>query len=54
LQDDLQLILDSAPAMIWDKDTENRIIHANQSAPLSMGMSKEQIEGRESGSAGRV
>lgn len=46
LQDELQLILDSTPAMIWYKDTENRIIRANHSAALSMGLSKEQIEGR--------
>lgn len=46
LQDELQLILDSAPAMIWYKDTHNRILRVNRLAADSIALSKDQIEGR--------
>ena len=46
LSDELQLIFDSAPAMIWYKDTHNRIVRANRIAADSIGLPKEQIEGR--------
>ena len=46
LQDELQLILDHAPSMIWYKDTENRIVRVNRVAAESIGLPKEKIEGR--------
>jgi nitrogen fixation negative regulator NifL len=46
-REDLQIILDSVPAAIWYKDTENRILRVNRVAAESMGMKPEQLEGRE-------
>jgi PAS domain S-box-containing protein len=46
LQDELQLILDHAPSMIWYKDTQNRIMRVNRMAAESIGLPKEAIEGR--------
>jgi PAS domain S-box-containing protein len=46
LQHELQLILDHAPSMIWYKDTENRILRVNRMAADSIGLPKEEIEGR--------
>lgn len=46
LQEERELILDSVPAMIWYKDTENRILRVNAAAARSLGLTKEQIEGR--------
>lgn len=45
-QEDLQIILDSVPALIWYKDLENRILRANHAAAASMGMTVAEIEGR--------
>lgn len=45
-QEEQQLILDSVPAMIWYKDTGNRILRVNAAAARSLGLAKEQIEGR--------
>lgn len=45
-QQELQLILDSAPTMIWYKDTENRIVRVNRLAAQSVGLPRERIEGR--------
>ena len=45
-QQELQIILDSAPVMIWYKDKENRILRANQAAAESLGLKKHEIEGR--------
>ncbi len=41
-----QIIFDSVPAMIFYKDTENRILRVNKSAAESMGMRVEDIEGK--------
>jgi PAS domain S-box-containing protein len=43
---ELQDILDSAPAMIWYKDKENRILRANKPAAESIGLSPQEIAGR--------
>ena len=45
-QRDLRSIFDSVPAMIWCKDTDNRILRANQSAAASIGRPVDEIEGR--------
>ncbi|MDY7075348.1 MAG: GAF domain-containing protein [Chloroflexota bacterium] len=44
-REELQLILDTMPATIWFKDTENRFIRVNEAAAKSVGMSVEDIEG---------
>src|SRR3989338_2107131 len=41
-----EVIFNSVPAMIWYKDTENRILRANKAAAESMGLSIQEIEGR--------
>jgi PAS domain S-box-containing protein len=46
-REDLQVILDSVPAAIWYKDTKNRILRVNRVAAESMGMTPEQLEGRD-------
>lgn len=46
LQREVQLLFDSAPAMIWYKDTQNRILRVNQVAADSIGLPKTLIEGR--------
>ena len=45
-RDELQIILDSVPAFIWYKNSENRILKANRLAAGSMGMSVADLEGR--------
>jgi PAS domain S-box-containing protein len=45
-QRELELILDNAPALIWYKDTHNRILRVNAVAAHSIGLPKERIEGR--------
>ncbi|MFH0907445.1 MAG: PAS domain S-box protein [bacterium] len=45
LQED-QTMIDSIPAMIWYKDTENRILRANRAAAESVGMTVQELEGR--------
>ncbi len=45
-QKENEIIFDSAPYMIWYKDTENRILRANRAAAQSLGMSVEEVEGR--------
>ncbi len=42
---ELRLIFDNVPATIWFKDSENRILRANQKAADSLGMSVEALEG---------
>lgn len=44
--DELQMILDSVPALIWYKDGDNRILRANRRAAESMNLPLEAIEGR--------
>jgi PAS domain S-box-containing protein len=46
LQQEQELILDSVPALIWYKDTQNRILRVNQAVANSLGLPKAQIEGR--------
>ncbi len=45
-KDDFRLIFDSAPAMIWFKDTENRILRVNKLAAAASGLTVAEIEGR--------
>jgi PAS domain S-box-containing protein len=45
-REELQLILDSAPALIFYKDRENHFLRVNRAFAESMGMPKEQLEGR--------
>jgi len=46
LQQEQELILDTLPVLIWYKDTTNRILRVNQAVADSLGLSKAQIEGR--------
>lgn len=46
LFDELQGILDSIPAMIFYKDTENRFLRVNRAFADVMNLSKEELEGR--------
>ena len=48
LQQEQELILDSVPALIWYKDTANRILRVNAAVARSLGLSKARIEGRHS------
>ncbi len=41
-----QVIFDTVPAMIWYKDTENRILRLNKRAAKSMGRPVAEIEGK--------
>ncbi len=45
-QEEQQIILDSLPAWIFFKDTENKFIRVNKTLADLMGMSKEQLEGK--------
>jgi PAS domain S-box-containing protein len=45
-REELQIILDSVPAGIWYKDTENRILRVNKAAAVSICMKPEDIEGK--------
>src|SRR5882672_3154536 len=45
-KDDFHLIFDAAPAMIWFKDTQNRILRVNQCAAIARGLPVSEIEGR--------
>ncbi len=45
-QEEQGIIFHSAPAMIWYKDTENRILRANKAAAESVGLTIEQVEGK--------
>ena len=45
-REELQLILDSAPAFIFYKDRENHFLRVNRAFADSMGQPKEQLEGR--------
>ncbi len=44
-KDDFRLIFDSAPAMIWFKDTQNRILRVNSLAAAASGLAVSEIEG---------
>ncbi|MFW6196661.1 MAG: PAS domain S-box protein, partial [Thermoplasmatota archaeon] len=45
-KDELETILESVPAMIWYKDTENNFIRVNRAAAEVTGYSPEEMEGR--------
>jgi len=45
-QEELRILFDLIPAMIWFKDTHNRHLRVNQRVADAIGMSVEQIEGR--------
>jgi diguanylate cyclase (GGDEF)-like protein/PAS domain S-box-containing protein len=45
-QTDLRMLIDLLPAMIWFKDTHNRILRINQRAAAAAEMPVDQIEGR--------
>ena len=47
-QDELRVLFDMIPAMIWFKDTENRILRVNKRVAESAGKSVAEIEGRPS------
>ena len=47
-QAELRVLFDLMPAMIWFKDTENRILRINQRAASAAGLSVDEIEGRPS------
>jgi len=46
LNTQLQVILDSSPAMIFYKDAENRFIRVNEAMAKANGLSKEEMEGQ--------
>ncbi len=45
-REELQTILDSVPAGIWFKDSENRFLKVNKTAAESIGMKPDDIEGK--------
>lgn len=45
-QRQLQTILDSAPALIFYKDKQNRFLQVNNACAKAMGMSKQDVEGK--------
>ncbi len=45
-EDELQSILDSAPFLIWYKDTENRYLYASNAAARLIGKTVEDIKGK--------
>ncbi len=47
-QAELRVLFDLMPAMIWFKDTENKILRINQRAASAVGLSVAEIEGRHS------
>jgi two-component system, cell cycle sensor histidine kinase and response regulator CckA len=44
--DELQILLDAVPAMIWYKDKQNRILRANRAAAATANLGRRQIEER--------
>jgi PAS domain S-box-containing protein len=45
-QTELRILFDHVPAMIWFKDTENRIVRVNERAARSIGRTVEEVEGK--------
>ena len=45
-QEENEIIFNSAPYMIWYKDTRNRILRANRPAAQSLGLDVSEVEGR--------
>ncbi|OFY68418.1 MAG: hypothetical protein A2265_03485 [Bacteroidetes bacterium RIFOXYA12_FULL_33_9] len=48
LQEELQVIIDNIPALIYYKDTENRFVRANKAFADIMHVKKEELEGKSS------
>lgn len=46
MQVELRSVLDTVPALIWYKDDKNNILRLNQAAATSMGMTVEDVEGK--------
>lgn len=46
LNTELGTIIDNAPAMIWYKDTQNRVIRLNPAAAAAIGLPRDEIEGK--------
>jgi PAS domain S-box-containing protein len=46
-QNELRVLFDLMPAMIWFKDTKNRILRVNQRVAQAAGKSIEEIEGKD-------
>jgi diguanylate cyclase (GGDEF)-like protein/PAS domain S-box-containing protein len=46
LSNDYQMVFDSVPAMIWQKDTQNNFIRVNRAAAAVLDMSPGEVEGR--------
>ena len=44
--DELQVILDSVPAMVFYKDTENHFVRTNNAFEKTMKLTKEELEGK--------
>ncbi|HEX2225122.1 MAG TPA: diguanylate cyclase, partial [Thermoanaerobaculia bacterium] len=44
--EEMQVLWDSVPALIWFKDPEGRILRVNKAAADSLGLPPDQIEGR--------
>lgn len=44
--EEMQIILDSSPILIFFKDRENRMVHVNKTLAEITGLSKEAIEGK--------
>jgi diguanylate cyclase (GGDEF)-like protein/PAS domain S-box-containing protein len=45
-QKEYRMIFDSVPALVWYKDTENRILRLNESAARYLGMKVKDVEGK--------
>lgn len=45
-ENQLNVIFNTVPAMIWYKDRKNNILRANQRAAASMGMTVDELEGK--------
>ena len=45
-REELQIILDSVPAMIFYKDKQNRFIRTNKALDAALGLPKEELEGK--------
>jgi PAS domain S-box-containing protein len=45
-REELEIILDASPAMIWYKDRDNRVLRANRGAAEMSGQTKRELQGR--------
>jgi PAS domain S-box-containing protein len=46
VSEELSVIIDNAPGMIWYKDTRNNFVHVNPAGARAFGLSRDQIEGK--------